>query len=135
MTHQRTAAKTTTKENLAQSAQTWWRAGLCWNVKKNCCWRNQKAMPKILTSICGWLRLEKACHITWCEILQKCIKYSKICLDSFFTVTTVLENWMLIQKARRVYIQNIRDKRNKNIILILPSVLNLQINTQSMWQS
>ena len=31
---------------------------------------------------------------------------------------------MLIPKTRRVYIQNIRNKHNKNIILILPSILN-----------
>ena len=37
---------------------------------------------------------------------------------------------MLIQKARRVYIKYIPGKRNKKIILILPSVLNLQINMQ-----
>ena len=53
-------------------------------------------------------------------------------LDSFPTVTTVLENLMLLQKTRRVYRQNIPDKRNKYIILILPSVLNLQINMQNM---
>ena len=39
---------------------------------------------------------------------------------------------MLLQKTRRVYIQNIPDKRNKNIILILPSILNLQINMQKI---
>ena len=79
----------------------------------------------LLVSVCGWL--QKACHITQFELLQKCIKYAKIYLDSFLTVTTVLENWMLVQTTRRVYIQNIPDKRNKNI-LILPNVLNLQIN-------
>ena len=41
---------------------------------------------------------------------------------------------MLIQKTRRVYIQNTPDKRNKDIILILPSVLNLQINMQNTGQ-
>ena len=123
-------------KTLAQSAETWkrWSAGLCWNVRKNCCWKNQEAMPTILTSICGWLRLQKACHITQHELLQKCIKYAKICLDSFLTVITVLEDWMLTQKTRHKYIQNIPDKRNKNIILILPSELNWQINIQNMWQ-
>ena len=85
------------------------------------------------TSISGWLSLQKLCHITWHELLQKYIKYSKICLDSFLTVTTVLENWMLIQKTRCVYIQNIPDKHNKNI-LILPSILNFYINMQNMQQ-
>ena len=85
------------------------------------------------TSISGWLSLQKLSHITWHELLQKYIKYSKICLDSFLTVTTVLENWMLIQKTRRVYIQNIPDKHNKNI-LILPSILNFYINMQNMQQ-
>ena len=82
------------------------------------------------TSISGWLSLQKLSHITWHELLQKYIKYSKICLDSFLTVTTVLENWMLIQKTRRVYIP---DKHNKNI-LILPSILNFYINMQNMQQ-
>ena len=31
---------------------------------------------------------------------------------------------MLIQKTGCVYIENIRNKHNKNIILILPSILN-----------
>ena len=39
---------------------------------------------------------------------------------------------MLLQKTRRVYIQNIPDKGNKNIILILPSISNLQINMQKI---
>ena len=94
----------------------------------------KKPMPKIPTSVCWWLKLRKVCHLTYRELLQKCIKCAKMHLDSFPTVTTVLENWMLLQKTRRVYRQNIPDKRNKYIILILPSVLNLQINMQNMWR-
>ena len=91
--HQGTAAETTTKKTGIR----------CRNLKKvksqpvverKNCWKYQEAMPKILTSMCGWLRLQKACHIT--ELLQKCIKYAKIYLDSFLTVTTVFENWMLL---------------------------------------
>ena len=55
---------------------------------------------------------------------------------SFLAVTTVLKNSMLLQRTRRVYIQNIREQRNKkhSNILILPSVLNLQINMQNTLQ-
>ena len=52
-------------------------------------------------------------------------------LDSFLTVTTVLEKRMLVQNSRLVYMQNIPDKGNKNVILILASLLNLQINMQN----
>ena len=52
-------------------------------------------------------------------------------LDSFYTVTTVLEKRMLVQNSRLVYMQNIPDKGNKNVILILASLLNLQINMQN----
>ena len=71
----------------------------------------------------------------WYMWMAKTIKnLSKIFLDSFLTVTTVLENWMLILKTRRVRIQNIPGNSNKSHILILPSILNLRIKMQNMWQ-
>ena len=70
------------------------------------CWKNQEAMPKILTSICGLVRTAKSLshNITWTS--------QKPNLDSFLAVTTVLGKWMLVQISRRVYIQNISDKGN-----------------------
>ena len=81
--------------------------------------------------MCGWLTLQKACHMIQPELLQKCIKYSKICLDSFLRVTTALENLNLLQKSRPKHIQIIPHKFNKNIILVLDSVLNLKLNMQN----
>ena len=62
---QETAAETTKKKtwHKVQKSERGEEPACGGKWRKNS-WKKQEAMSKILTSIYGWLRLQKACHIT-----------------------------------------------------------------------
>ena len=64
----------------------------CWNLKQDrekC--KSQKTQYQKYLLVYVEAKTIKSLSHNKHELLQKCIKYSKIFLDSFLTVTTVLE--------------------------------------------